>query len=72
MFRIVCELKRCKNEEDVLLCADNDQRHSAADERALPEEHDTTWGEHGADDETEGINRAVWVTWTGQLTVTSV
>jgi len=45
--------------KDTLICADDDQRHSAADERALPEEHDTTRGEHGADDETQGINRAI-------------
>ena len=45
--------------------ADNNKRHSAADEWALSEEHDTAWGEHGADDQAQGIHRAVRVTWTG-------
>jgi len=41
------------------LCSDDNKRYPATDERALSEEHNTEGGEHGADDETEGFNRAV-------------
>ena len=47
---------------------DDNKRHSAADERALSEEHDTERGEHGTDDQAQRVNRTIRTTRTGPVT----
>ena len=60
-----CTRKILMKHRYIVICTDDNKRHSAADEWALPEEHDTTGGKRGADDKTQRTNRAIWTAWTG-------